>query len=164
MKHLAYLLLIVYMVACKPSVPEGVLPTDKMQALYWDLMRADEMVNYYALLDTAYVRTKHQDSLYTAIFGIHQVSRETFLKSKSYYETHPEKLKPILDSIHSRGEKIVNAIDLPEQGGSISETGDDITDKGGDTLPTPQIDTTPKKIIQPDTTRRRKGLILQKAN
>ncbi len=149
MKYLAYLFLTVFMVACKPSVPEGVLPADRMQALYWDLMRADEMVNYYALLDTAYVRTKHQDSLYTVILGIHQVSRETFLESKHYYETHPEKLKPILDSIHRSGERIINKIELPEK---------------VDTPPPPAIDTTRVKIIQPDTNRRRKGLILQKAN
>ena len=149
MKQLAYFLLIFCTVSCKPSVPEGVLPADRMQALYWDLMRADEMVNYYALLDTSYIRTKHQDSLYAAIFSIHQVSRETFLESKYYYETHPEKLKPILDSIHRRGERIVNDIELPEK---------------VDTPPPPAIDTTPGKIIQPDSNRRRKGLILQKAN
>ena len=152
MKQLAVIFFLVLFGSCKSSVPEGILPPGKMQAVYWDLMRADEMVNYYAILDTAYGRTRHQDSFYAAILGIHQISHETFLKSKYYYETHPEKLKPVLDSIHSRGEKLVNGIDLPERPDTMK------------ILPRQRTDTPPVKTLQPDTTKRRKGLILEKAN
>ena len=110
MNKIVSLVLILALVSCKDETPGGVLKKDQMQSLYWDLMRADEMVNYYASADTSYNRQRSQDSLYTIILLAHKISRDEFLKSKTYYEEHPELLKPVLDSMFTQGERSQNLL------------------------------------------------------
>jgi hypothetical protein len=134
--------------SCKPELPKGILPAEKMEAIYWDLMRADEMSNYYRAIDTTYVKLKKQEALYEAIFRIHQISKDEFNKSKAYYELHPELLKIVLDSIHARGEKM-----LQEQDTIQKET------------PPAAPDTNLKTItIDSSKQKPRKGLLIRKAN
>ena len=102
------LLIFLFCSACGSKSPKGILPQDTMEAVYWDLMKADEVVNYYGLTDTGNIKKRKQDSLYAAIFQIHNISEQQFFKSKSYYESNPEVLKVILDSMYQKGEQLQN--------------------------------------------------------
>ena len=144
MKKLFILFSSFIMFSCGSEVPDGILGKEEMGSIYWDLLRADEMVNYLATADTAYNREKNQDSLYSAIFLIHDISKMEFLKSKAYYEAHPGLLKPVLDSIYSNGERLQNLpVDTPGKKPASN-------------------DTSTAGIASADSSSTRKGLILKR--
>jgi hypothetical protein len=71
-----------------------------MQAILWDLMRADQFLNEYVLnKDSSLNKKTESQKYYQQIFAIHKISREEFLNSFTYYKMHPVSFKPILDSI-----------------------------------------------------------------
>jgi hypothetical protein len=95
--------------SCKSpkAVPENVLPVNKMQAVMWDVMQADELVNYYYSRDTSVNRSRKLDSLYQRIFGNHNITSSEFRESFNYYQTRPDLLDIMLDSLY----KIATAAD-----------------------------------------------------
>ncbi|MEQ1677407.1 MAG: DUF4296 domain-containing protein [Chitinophagaceae bacterium] len=98
-----FTLLIITGCKSKDSVPGDVLPPAKMQALLWDMMRADQFLTEYVLnKDTAKKKDEESIKLYEQILGFHQITKEEFQKSFDYYQFHPGQLKVILDSISKR--------------------------------------------------------------
>lgn len=76
------------------------LPPDKMEALLWDMMRADKFLADYVLnKDTTKKIDSESVKLYQQIFAIHQVTGDQFQKSFAYYKEHPEQLQAIMDSL-----------------------------------------------------------------
>jgi hypothetical protein len=96
---------IVVLVSCRQNdrrVPGDVLPPDKMEAVLWDMMRADVFVNDYLLKkDTAAVKKEESIALYRQILSLHRISKEEFRKSFAFYQTKPVLLKAIMDSLAS---------------------------------------------------------------
>ncbi len=87
----------------KNNMPGDVLPPAKMEAVMWDMMRADQFLNDYVFSkDPQKDKDKESVILYKKIFSFHQVSQEEFQKSITYYRNHPLQLKPILDSIQNK--------------------------------------------------------------
>lgn len=99
MRNLLFLVLFVTILSCKSSVPKDILPPKKMQAVLWDMMQADEMIEYYSTNDSSFKGISKHTVYYQNIFAIHKVSRESFKNSLNYYKDHPASLKPILDSL-----------------------------------------------------------------
>jgi len=99
MRNLLFLVLFVTILSCKSSVPKDILPPKKMQAVLWDMMQADEMMEYYSTNDSSFKGISKHTVYYQNIFAIHKVSRESFKNSLNYYKDHPASLKPILDSL-----------------------------------------------------------------
>ena len=85
------------------KVPEGVLPGQKMEAVLWDMMRADELVNLQYSKDTSVNRFDSSIRLYQQIFQLHGTDAATFKKSFKYYQGRPDLLKPVFDSLQKRG-------------------------------------------------------------
>jgi hypothetical protein len=82
------------------SVPSGVLAKDKMQAILWDLLRAEQFVtNYIVVRDTTAVGRAKGPQLYDAILKRHGITDAVFQSSLEYYKSHPQSLYPILDSL-----------------------------------------------------------------
>ncbi len=82
------------------SVPSGILLPKDMQGLVRDLMRADVFVSDYVIRqDSSLDQTKEDLKYYNLIFSLHHISREGFMKSFSYYKTHPSLFKAMMDSI-----------------------------------------------------------------
>ena len=91
-----------FYVACKNdnNVPGGILPPKQMQAVLWDLMRADQFVIRYILpKDSTFIKSLESIKLYQQVFNLHEISKEKFEKSFSYYQRHPDLLKVIMDSL-----------------------------------------------------------------
>jgi len=76
-----------------------------MQAVLWDMMRADEMVNYYGYTDSTFKKIDRNIELYQKIFQIHGITKETFQKSMHYYQRRPDMLQPVIDSLKSQAER-----------------------------------------------------------
>ena len=90
--------------ACrKTNIPEGVLPKDKMQAVFWDMLQADEYLKDYVFYkDSTRNDTTESIEVYERVFKFNKTSREQFDKSFDYYRNHPALMKEIVDSLNSR--------------------------------------------------------------
>ncbi len=61
-----------------------------MQAVLWDLMRADQfLADYVFNKDSSLDKTTESLKYYQKIFAIHKVSKEEFQESFSFYQAHP---------------------------------------------------------------------------
>lgn len=77
-----------------------ILPSARMQAVLSDLMRADQFISDFRVpKDTAMDRDVESIKLYQQVFTIHNISRTRFEKSLAYYQSRPDLLKIIMDSI-----------------------------------------------------------------
>ncbi len=89
----------------KNKIPEGVLKPDIMQAILWDVIKADaftaEIIRKDSVKKTADVNLKLQQEIFT----IHKITRENFYKSYDYYKENPGKLKVIMDSMIAQAER-----------------------------------------------------------
>lgn len=95
-------LLLAGLAACraKNKAPSGVLPPEKMQAVLWDLLRADQFLATYVLnKDTSLKKINESLRYYQQVFALHKISKEEFSKSFSWYRAHPAVFRALMDSI-----------------------------------------------------------------
>jgi hypothetical protein len=82
------------------SEKRRILPKDKMQAVMWDMMRADKFLSDYVLSrDTSKKKDSESIKLYQQVLAIHRVNGEQFSESLQYYKERPDELRQIMDSI-----------------------------------------------------------------
>ena len=89
------------------NVPDSILPPEKIEAVLWDILRADELAGQLKLTDTSKPLLQLHTELYEKIFRLHKISREEFNKSVLFYQSRPDLFKPILDSLYKRSDKAV---------------------------------------------------------
>src|SRR5207248_903393 len=86
-------------IACAGDLPKGVLPTEKMEAVVWDMIQADQYYHEYGLKDSLKKNVKLERlKLYERVFQMHQITREQFSKSYAYYSSHPKLMQTVFDS------------------------------------------------------------------
>lgn len=96
-------LLSLFFGACKnSSVPDEILPPEKMQNVLYDIIRADEMVDFLRMSDSTYRPFAKRTALYDTVFGLHGVQKETFQQSLRYYQGRPDLLKEIMEDMHAK--------------------------------------------------------------
>lgn len=84
----------------KDRIPSQILSRPQMQAIVWDLVRADEYLkDYVFILDSSIDRRSESIKLYQDVFRIHHTDKVKFQESFSWYRAHPDFLKMVLDSI-----------------------------------------------------------------
>ena len=84
----------------KNRIPADILPQKKMQAILWDMMRADQFLSDFVLnKDTGLDKRTESIKLYSRVFALHHTSMEEYERSFSFYKTHPALLKVIMDSL-----------------------------------------------------------------
>lgn len=91
--------------ADKEKIPAGILKPDKMQAVLWDVMKADAFTNDYIKKDSSKNAGAENLKLQQQIFAIHKISKEDFYKSYDYYKTNTVVFKKIVDSIIAQAER-----------------------------------------------------------
>jgi len=103
--------------ACKSKdrLPEHILPKEKMEAVLRDMMRADQFLTDFVFSrDTSFNKKAESVRLYRKVLAIHQVSKEEFRESFSYYRSHPGLLKAVLDSIGLQEASVVYPYGKPD--------------------------------------------------
>lgn len=88
--------------ACKEkgTGKEDILSEDKMQAVLWDMIRADHFLNNYMIVkDTSLKKKEASIKQYNQILQIHKISEETFKKSFAYYRSNPKVMWTMMDSL-----------------------------------------------------------------
>jgi Domain of unknown function (DUF4296) len=88
----------------KTRVPDTVLPIDRMEKVLRDMLLADEFYNQKQA-DSATMDSFSRTNLYKAVFTGHKTNKDEFRKSLNFYQSHPDLLKIILDSAHSKANK-----------------------------------------------------------
>jgi hypothetical protein len=112
MKKLIYLLVVLVIASClqKDKIPKDVLPPQQMHPVMWDLLRADEYISGFMQVDSATDIRKKRFEMYEQVFKMHATSREVFSKSLSFYESRPDLMKIIADSLRGEERKINETI------------------------------------------------------
>jgi Domain of unknown function (DUF4296) len=84
----------------KNKIPAGVIPQKKMQAVLWDMMRADQfLADFVPNKDSGPDKNAEKINLYRQVFAIHHISKEQFGESFSFYRNHPALFEIIMDSL-----------------------------------------------------------------
>jgi hypothetical protein len=92
----------IILIACsgKKIVPEGILSQPKMQEVLWDMIKAGEYLNNFVIFkDTTINRASESQKWYDKVYEVHKITKEQFDKSYAYYQTRPEIMKEMLDSL-----------------------------------------------------------------
>ena len=85
--------------SCANKEKPKYLSANKMRAVMWDMIRADQYVSDYLLKDSTKKKKDESLKLYDEIFRIHGITEEQFKKSLDHYTSSPDLFKPIIDSL-----------------------------------------------------------------
>ena len=112
MKSFFILLLVLIITSCsvKNKIPQDVLSQPQLQAVLWDMLRTDEFVLNYIKNDSTHNKKDESTKLYEEVFQIHKTNREQFRKSIHFYNSHPDLLKVVLDSLENRKNSIMQEV------------------------------------------------------
>jgi hypothetical protein len=95
-------LVILFSCRSKTAVPDGIIPVKEMTNVLWDVMMADELVMQQYPVDTVNKRFDTSIVLYQQIAQAHNTTQQQFKKSLQFYQSRPELLQIILDSLQQR--------------------------------------------------------------
>ena len=110
MRIIVWSCLLLVLVSCTNNeLPKDVLPEKKMQTIVWDMLRADEWLNYEQTRDTTFDRNKRSKELYQQVFQANGITAAQFKKSFQYYQNRPDLLKPLFDSLQKKGNPLPGA-------------------------------------------------------
>ena len=107
MKIAVVIILVIGMAGCrnKDGLPSGILRGEEMQAVLWDVIRAETFTAQYIKIDSLKNAELENAKLQQQIFATHNITREDFYDSYQYYNKHTELMRILLDSITTRGER-----------------------------------------------------------
>ena len=107
MKYLGFTLWFFFAVSCtdKSGTSAGILGKEKMQAVMWDIIRADAFTEQFIKKDSSKNVFIENMKLQNAIFSIHQVTRSEYYKSYDYYIAHTDLIRGVLDSMSAKAER-----------------------------------------------------------
>ena len=89
----------------KNKLPAGILTQQQMQAVLWDIIRADVFTADYIKKDSSRNAVKENEKLQQQIFAIHQVTGKDFYASYDYYKSHSAEFMSIIDTMVARAER-----------------------------------------------------------
>lgn len=101
------LLLLAFAGACKKNnkIPDGILKPDKMQAVLWDVIKADAYTTTFIKKDSSKNAANENQQLQQEIFAIHKITKADFYNSYEYYKTKPAVFKKLMDSMIAQEER-----------------------------------------------------------
>lgn len=85
--------------------PSYVLKPDKMQAVMWDIIKAEAFTSGFIINDTTTNAVEEYLKLQQQVFIIHQTTPDVFYKSYDYYKSNTPVFKVILDSMIAQAER-----------------------------------------------------------
>jgi len=97
--------IVIFLVSCS-SKNEKIISLSDMKVIIWDMMCAENYYSYMTVSDTTFLQKKKNLQLYNQVFHFHDVSKEQFYNSYTYYEKHPDDMKVLFDSIEAFGSRV----------------------------------------------------------
>jgi Domain of unknown function (DUF4296) len=107
---IAGLIAVFFLAACGGGngIPGNVLNPDKMQAVMWDMIKADVYAFEYIKRDSVKNDTAENLRLQKEIFAIHNTTRDAYYRSYDYYKKKPELMKTLMDTMSARANRVRN--------------------------------------------------------
>lgn len=107
MRLILLLFTLILLTSCNNSnkVSGDVLAPEKMQAVLWDVIKADAFTTEFVKKDTAKDAVQENLKLQQQVFAIHKVTKEVFYKSYDYYKNNSGDFKTLLDSMIAKAER-----------------------------------------------------------
>ncbi|HET6721476.1 MAG TPA: DUF4296 domain-containing protein [Chitinophagaceae bacterium] len=107
MRILLFFILTIFFPACvrNNKIPKGIIAQNEMRKLMWDLMRADAYISDFVMKDSSRNQKAESALLYEQVFTIHSTTADIFKRSLAYYQSRPDLLKVITDSLRSDEKK-----------------------------------------------------------
>lgn len=107
MRIFLFFILTIFFSACvrNNKIPKGIISQNEMRKLMWDLMRADAYVSDFVMKDSTRNQKAESAKLYEQVFTLHSTTEDVFKKSLAFYQTRPDLLKVITDSLRSDEKK-----------------------------------------------------------
>ena len=99
-------MLLFFLCGCKNRSSTEILDRNKMEAVMWDFIQANAYTEQFTKRDSLKNASIENIKLQRQIFAIHNISKEQFYKSYTYYTTHADLMKTILDSITAKKERL----------------------------------------------------------
>ena len=96
--RLTYLLLLMIMVACKPTVPSEYIQPDDMEDILYDYHVAQAMAKQLSFKDANIDRTRY----FLSVLEKHEVTEADFDSSLVYYYSHVDRLQDIYKEVNRR--------------------------------------------------------------
>lgn len=92
-----------------------------MRKLMWDLVRADAYIADFIMKDSTRDQKAESAILYEQVFTIHSTTSDVFKRSLAFYQSRPDLLKVITDSLKS-DEKKAQEYRVPDKNPQIDTT------------------------------------------
>ena len=107
MRIFLFFILKIFFSACvrNNKIPKGIIAQNEMRKLMWDLMRADAYIADFVMKDSSRDQKAESAKLYEQVFTIHSTSEDVFKRSLAFYQSRPDLLKVITDSLRSDEKK-----------------------------------------------------------
>lgn len=107
MRIFLFFILTIFFSACvrNNKIPKGIIAQNEMRKLMWDLMRADAYIADFVMKDSSRDQKAESAKLYEQVFTIHSTSEDVFKRSLAFYQSRPDLLKVITDSLRSDEKK-----------------------------------------------------------
>ena len=101
MRRITFSIALLGIISCvqKNKIPEDILSQEKMRQIMWDLIRTDAYVSDFLSRDSTINLDESRLKLYEQVYRLHTINRETFKKSLTFYQSRPDLLKIITDSL-----------------------------------------------------------------
>ena len=108
MRKIYFLFFLVMLTNCSSNdgIPRGILSQQKMRLVLWDLIRSDEYATNFLLKGSTLDPDKEKAKLYEQIFKLHSTKADIFKKSLTFYQSNPNLLKVIIDSLRSDEQRV----------------------------------------------------------
>ncbi|MDI9363636.1 MAG: DUF4296 domain-containing protein [Flavobacterium sp.] len=82
------------------------LGINQMKTILWDIENADIWFNQIPLTDSVHKTQQMNIQLYEQVFASHNITKQQFYNSYQYYQTRPDKMKILMDSVVAYGERV----------------------------------------------------------
>jgi hypothetical protein len=101
---LAAVISLLFLLSCgsKTAVPKGVIPIAKMTDVLWDVMLADGLISYKYPTITEAGKFDTSVILYQQLARAHGTTQQQLKQSLQFYESRPDLLHIIIDSLQKR--------------------------------------------------------------
>lgn len=116
-----FIFLTTFLSCSRSKYPDGVLEPEKMQAVYWDYLRADVYTKELLSKDSSLQLDSANVVFQQQLFNKHKISKESFYKSYNFYTSHQLLMRDMLDTMLVRQQQI-----LQQQTDSIQKRTDSI--------------------------------------
>ncbi|WP_276500457.1 DUF4296 domain-containing protein [Terrimonas pollutisoli] len=94
---------IVFSCSNKDKLPAGILSRQKMREVVWDMSRTAEFLNGFVFnKDSSIDKIAESEKWYNKVYQLHKTTKKEFERSYSYYQSHPDLMRELLDSLSKK--------------------------------------------------------------